>query len=134
MASIHEEVLVNVSPAQVWDAMRDVGQIHVRLVPGFVIDCRLDGEVRTVTFGNGMVVREPIVDVDEKRRRVSWAAVGEQFAHYNASLQVFDEGEKSRIVWISDFLPHALAETVGAMTKQALATMKQTLERAAPAR
>jgi carbon monoxide dehydrogenase subunit G len=129
MASIHEEVLVNASSAEVWDAMRDVGQIHVRLVPGFVTDCRLDGEVRTVTFGNGMVVREPIVDVDEKRRRVSWAAEGEQFAHYNASLQVFDEAGKSRIVWISDFLPHALADTVGAMTKQALATMKQTLER-----
>ena len=32
-----------------------------RLVPGFVTDCKLVGDWRTVSFANGMVVREFIV-------------------------------------------------------------------------
>jgi hypothetical protein len=44
MASIHKEVRVHRKPDAVWDAIRDVGAIHIRLVPGFVVDCRLEGD------------------------------------------------------------------------------------------
>jgi len=54
----------------VWDALRDVGALHTRLVPGFVTDTSLQDGVRTVTFGNGMVARETIVTVDENEHRV----------------------------------------------------------------
>ena len=54
MASIHKEIVVNSSPEQVWDAMRDVGALHTRLVPGFVVDCRVENGTRFVTFANGM--------------------------------------------------------------------------------
>jgi carbon monoxide dehydrogenase subunit G len=129
MASIRKEVLVAASPAQVWSAVRDVGNIHKRLVPGFVTDCRLEGDTRVVTFGNGMVVREPIVDINDDDRRVAWGAEGGQFKHYNASVQVFAEGaDRSRIVWIADLLPNDLATNVDAMIEQGLTVMKQTLE------
>jgi len=62
MASIREEIVVEVSPAKVWAVVRDVGAIHQRLVRGFVTDCRLEGDARIVTFANGLVVRELIVD------------------------------------------------------------------------
>ena len=132
MASIRKEISIAARPQHVWDAVRDVGNIHVRLVPGFVTDCRLDGDARIVTFANGLVIREPIIDIDDDDRRLAWAAVGGQFTHYNASLQVFAEGaDHSRLVWIADLLPNELAETVDAMIEQALAVMKQTLERSA---
>src|SRR5688572_20020670 len=73
MASIHKEFLIESSPEQVWAAVRDVGMIHKRLVPGFVTDCRMDGTARIVTFGNGMVVREEIVDLDDSTRRLVWS-------------------------------------------------------------
>ena len=57
MATIHKEIAIDRSKEIVWDAIRDVGAIHKRLVPGFVVDCELEGEWRTVTFANGMVVR-----------------------------------------------------------------------------
>lgn len=60
-AAIHKEIEIQRSKEFVWDAIRDVGSIHKRLVPGFVVDCVLDGDWRTVTFANGMVVRELIV-------------------------------------------------------------------------
>ena len=55
MATIHKEIAIERSKEIVWDAIRDVGAIHKRLVPGFVVDCELEGEWRTVTFANGMV-------------------------------------------------------------------------------
>ena len=45
MASIRKELLTKASPEAVWDAIRDIGALHTRLVPGFVTDTRLaDGE------------------------------------------------------------------------------------------
>lgn len=132
MASIHKEAPVMAGAEHIWAAVRDVGNIHVRLVPGFVADCRLDGDARIVTFANGLVLREPIVSIDDDQRRLAWAAIGEPFTHYNASLQVFAEGaDRSRLVWISDFLPNDLQDTVDAMIDEALAVMQQTLERRA---
>ena len=92
MASIRKEILVNAPSQAVWDALKDVGALHTRLVPGFVTDTRLEPGARVVTFGNGQVVRELIVDLNEKDRRLVWAVVDKPFQHYNASAQVFDEG------------------------------------------
>ena len=129
MATLHRETEIARSKGFVWDAIRDVGAIHRRLVPGFVVDCKLEGDSRMVTFANGMVVREVIVAVDDKTCRHAWSARGKPFTHHNASIQVFPEGEeKSRVVWIADVMPNEVADTVGEMMSQALAVMKQTLE------
>ncbi|MCC6557204.1 MAG: SRPBCC family protein [Polyangiaceae bacterium] len=131
MASIRREVLIEAHPDTVWAALRDIGAIHERLAPGFVTDVRLEEGARVVTFGNGMVVRELIVDIDDEARRLVWSAVGGQMTHHNASAQVFEEGPgQSRFVWIADLLPHELAPAIGAMMDQGMAVIKQTLERA----
>ena len=129
MASIHREIQVRRSRDDVWDAVRDVGAIHKRLVPGFVVDCRLEGDSRHLTFGNGMQIREIIIDVDDQRFRHSWSAQGTPFTHHNASIQVLAEGNDTcRLVWIADVMPHAIADTVAEMIQQGLETMKATLE------
>jgi Polyketide cyclase / dehydrase and lipid transport len=130
MATIHKEIEIDRSPEFVWDAIRDVGAIHKRLVPGFVVDCKLEGDWRTVTFANGAVVRELIVSVDDKTFRHSWSAQADFLTHYNASLEVFPLGDrKSRVVWIADLMPNEVAGTVTEMIQQGLVTMKQTLEK-----
>ena len=91
MASIHKEILIEARPEIVWAAVRDVGAVHQRLAPGFVVDARLEGDSRVVTFGNGAVVRELIVDIDDEARRLAYAAVGVATTHHNASMQVFAE-------------------------------------------
>ena len=88
MASIRREIVIEARPADVWDAIRDVGAVHTRLAPGFVTDTKMDGDARIVTFGNGLVARELIVDVSEDARRLVWAVVGGRLTHHNASLQV----------------------------------------------
>jgi hypothetical protein len=129
MATIYKEANIARDASFVWDAVRDVGAIHQRLVPGFVTDCKLEGDARLVTFGNGMVVRELIVAVDEQARRHVWSARSEKLTHHNASLQVFAEGDNScRVVWIADVLPHEIAGIVGEMVAQGLVAMKRKLE------
>jgi carbon monoxide dehydrogenase subunit G len=132
MASIHKEIRIDARSEDVWDAIRDVGAIHRRLAPGFVVDTKLEGDARIVTFGNGMVVRELIVDIDDAARRLVWSVVGGPMTHHNASLQVFaGEDGRSRVVWIADLLPNDLGPTIAGMIEQGMGVMRQTLERAA---
>jgi carbon monoxide dehydrogenase subunit G len=129
MASIHREVLIEAPPDIVWDALRDVGALHTRLAPGFVTDVRLEQGARVVTFGNGLVARELIVNIDDRDRRLVWSSVGGRMTHHNASAQVFPaDGGLSRFVWIADLLPGEVAPDVAAMMEQGLAVIKRTLE------
>lgn len=134
MASIRREVSIAVSPDTLWDALKDVGALHTRLVKGFVTDCRLEGNARIVTFANGMVARELIVTVDDRERRVVWSAVGGRLTHHNASAQVFAEGSAmSRLVWIADLLPDELAPVIAGMIDEGTKAMKRTMEGTAAA-
>ncbi len=129
MASIRREIHLEAGAEQVWDAIADVGAVHTRLAPGFVIDTRLEGGARVVTFGNGLVARELIVDVDHGSRRLVWAVVGGRPTHHNASLQVVAEAERrSRVIWIADLLPNELASPIAELIDQGMAVMKKTLE------
>jgi hypothetical protein len=75
MASIHKDISIDAHPNDVWEAVRDFGAVHQRLVPGFVLESRLDGDARIVTFANGTVARELLVDCDEARRRLVYAGL-----------------------------------------------------------
>ena len=133
MASIRKEIPLDVSADYAWAALRDIGALHHRLVPGFVVDTKLEDGARVVTFGNGMVVRELIVDLDDENRRLAWSARGGQLSHHNASAQVFAEGAgRCRLVWIADLLPNEVAGDIRAMIDQAAAVMKPTLENRRP--
>ena len=131
MASIRREIRIDAPAAKVWDAVRDIGGIHKRLVPGFVADCRMEGsEARIVTFGNGLVVKEVIIDLDDSSKRLCWSAKSERLTHHNASMQVFADGDGAKAVWVADLLPNEAAPAIGAMIDQGMAAMKRTLERA----
>jgi uncharacterized protein YndB with AHSA1/START domain len=129
MASIRKEVLIDASPEDVWAAVRDWGALHERLVPGFVLDTRLDGEDRIVTFANGMVLRERLIDLDDEDRRLVWSIVDGPYSHHNGSTQVFREGEgAARFVWIADLLPNELAAATDQAMEQGTNVAKKTLE------
>jgi len=117
MASIIVEVSIDAPPEDVWAAVADVGAVHRRLLPGRVADVRMDGDVRTLTMPDGTQVRELIVAVDHDSRRMAYAVQGGQrmtLLHHHASFQVFADGGGSRLVWITDVLPHSQAAQVRA--------------------
>ena len=129
MASIRKEIQIDAPVERVWAALRDVGALHTRLVPGFVTDTRMDGNARVVTFGNGQTVREDIVSIDDSHRRVIWAIVGQKFHHYQGTATAEPGDPGCRFVWTIDLLPDALAPNVEAMMTAGLSVMKKTLER-----
>jgi len=129
MASIRKEILIDARPEDVWAALRDWGAVHRRLVPGFVVDARLQGEDRIVTFVNGVVVREVLVDLDDDARRLVWSVADGPYTHHNASAQVFaEEAGRTRFVWIADLLPHDLAGRISQLMDHGTRVMKQTME------
>jgi hypothetical protein len=128
MASIHYEILVDVSATKAWAALRDVGSAH-RLFAGVLTDGRLDGDIRTVTFANGMVVRERIVDVDDDGRRMAYTVIDKVFEHHSSSMQIFVAGEgRCRFAWISDILPNERVAMVRPLVEQGCGAMKRVLE------
>jgi hypothetical protein len=131
MASVRREILIKARPEDVWAAVADFGAPHQRLVPGFVVECRLDGDDRVVTFFNGAVARETFVDSDNEQRRLVWSVTESQLGltHHNASAQVFAEpGGGTRFVWITDVLPHEAAAPIGQMMDRGIEVLKHTLE------
>jgi hypothetical protein len=133
MSTLHKEILIEATAEQVWDAARDVGALHTRLVPGFVTAVEMepgrDPPVRVVTFGNGAVLREVIVDVDDIERRVVWTVESDQVRHHNGALQVFPAGPgRTRAVWIADVLPKEMADVYSPAMEQGLQAMKRSFE------
>ena len=132
MASIYKEFFVDAPAELAWDAIRDVGAVDKRLAAGFVTATTLDGDVRTVTFANGFVVREQIVDVSDEHRRLAYTAVGGRASHHNASLQVHAEPDgRTRLVWITDLMPEAVRAPIAQMVELGAAAITRTLEQAA---
>lgn len=128
MATIHKEISIAAPAERVWDAIRDVGALHTRLVPGLVVDTQVEDGARIVTFANGLEIRETIVTIDDGARRLAYAATGGSAKHHNSSVQVFTDGKGgSRVVWITDFLPDEIGPVIGGLVDQGSAIMKKTL-------
>jgi carbon monoxide dehydrogenase subunit G len=126
MGSLRREVALAATAAEVWDAVRDYGELHTRLVPGFVTDTELDGRERIVTFAGGFVQREPIVDLDDEERRLVYTARDSLLGatHYNAAVVVHEDGDGSRLVWAIDFLPDEIVEPLDAAMARGIDAMR----------
>ena len=82
-----------------------------------------------MTFANGRVARELLVDIDDKTRRLVYAEPTEPFITRNAALQVFTEGEnRCRVTWVIDVLPNTFANLMRESMQNALAIMKRSVE------
>jgi len=133
MASIHRDIPIDARPEDAWAAVRDFGAVHRRLAPGFVLDVRLDDDARVVTFANGTVARELLVDCDDTRRRLVYAVASERVRHYNASVHVIADGEtRARLIWIVDLLPNEIAPYIAGQMDQAALAMQKALDRGTP--
>ena len=128
MATVRRSIEIDVDPAAAWDALRDVGEVHTRLARGFVVDCRLEGDVRQVTFANGTTLPERIVAVDDEARRVVWTIAEPPYEHHNGSAQVLPAAGGTRVEWVADLLPDSLAPGYADAMERGLQAIKATLE------
>ena len=129
MASINHEVSVAVDVEAAWAAVRRVGRAHELFAP-VLVGGQLDGDTRIVTFANGMVARERILDIDDQHKRVAYTVLdGPGLAFHHASMEVVEDGPgRSRFRWITDFLPKEAAEALGPLIEQGGQALKKNLE------
>jgi hypothetical protein len=129
MPAIHHEESLAVDAADAWAALRQVGHPQ-RLFAPVLSDGYIEGDVRTVTFANGMVAREHVLDIDDARRRVAYTVLdGPGLTFHHASMQVLDDGPgQCRFYWITDFLPAEAAGTLTPLIRQGAAALKKNLE------
>jgi carbon monoxide dehydrogenase subunit G len=128
MATIRKDISLKAPAANVWDVIRDVGAIHTRLAPGFVVDTRLEEGARVVTFANGHIARELIVTVDEEAKRLVYSVVGGTATHHNASFQVIPTADnQTSLVWITDVLPDTVVAPLSAMIDAGSTVIQRTL-------
>ncbi|MFI5000329.1 MAG: SRPBCC family protein [Reyranellales bacterium] len=129
MATLRRDIFLDAPAEKVWPAIRDFGQVHARVAPGFLTALEMHKGDRIVTFFNGLVARERLITSDDEACRLVYAVVEGRASHYNAAVQIVPDGkDKSRLVWTIDLLPNELAPAIGGMMDQATGIMKKTLE------
>jgi hypothetical protein len=131
MASIHKEVALDARADDVWDAIRDFGAVHRRVAPGFLLDAKLDGDARIVTFANGTVAREVLVTCDDTRKRLVYSVVSERVKQHSASIQIVADGERSCMIWITDVLPNEIAPYIDGQMQLGADAIRKTFARTA---
>ena len=128
MASIRVERIVGASPRDAWAALRDWGALHERLAPGFVVATELEGEDRLVTFFNGAIVRERLVDLDDERQRLVWSIVDGPYSHHNGTAEVAATADgATRFTWIADLLPNEAAPATAEMMERGADAIERAL-------
>jgi hypothetical protein len=128
MGSITKIIDVRSDIPQVWEALSDFGTLHERLVPGFVVEARLDGADRIITFATGAVATERLVSADAERHRLVYAVVKGDlpFEHHQSSVELVEPdgaAEGCRIVWTTDLLPDHLDPVVDGLMDAGAAAM-----------
>ena len=120
MATVRRTLELTAAPDVVWASLTDFGNVHRLVAPGFVRDCRSEGDDRIVTFASGAVARERLVGVDATDRRLAYTVVEGRlpFTHHQATVEVAEvpgQGGSCRLVWTTDVLPDELAEPIGGL-------------------
>ena len=131
MASIYKEIALDARADDVWDAIRDFGAVHRRVAPGFLLDAKLDGDARIVTFSNGTVAREVLVTCDDTRKRLVYAVASERVKQHSASIQIIADGDRSRMIWITDVRPNEIAPYIDGQMELGADAIRKTFARTA---
>jgi hypothetical protein len=115
----------------VWEVVADVGAVHQRLLPGRVAAARIEGDVRILTMPDGAQIRELILAVDHAIRRMAYTVTEGQrlpLTYHHAAFQVFEEGDRSRLVWLTDVLPPCHGRRGKGRVERGIQEIKETLE------
>ena len=129
MPLVQVDFELDLDPDGAWELFGDFSA-PPRLAPGFVTNCTVDGDIRTVTFANGVVARERLVSLDPSRRQLAYTIVGGQSEHHHAVFKLLPlECGGTAVQWTADFLPDTLAPMFQGMMEEGARVMRRHLRR-----
>ncbi len=136
MASVKISDRISASADRVWELVGDFGGIE-RFSKGFKsVTCKGTGvgAVRTITLPNDAQLQERCELLDAKRRTLDYSIVAGPIpvANYLARIQLFEDGDGTRVEWSSTFDPNGIpeAQAVGMIEgvyKSGIAGLKKAL-------
>jgi carbon monoxide dehydrogenase subunit G len=123
MANVTKTTYLSTGSDKVWEVLRDPGRANELIT--FLGEVTVDGNTRTCALGDD-VLEELIVDIDDATRRFVYSIRRGplEFAHHSASMQAIPEGEGTRFVWVTDFLPDEAAPAVDEVLTAALGSIE----------
>ncbi|MEM8676722.1 MAG: SRPBCC family protein [Cyanobacteria bacterium P01_G01_bin.67] len=112
MATIHKQFKINAPSDRVWQKMSDLTGVHSLL--GMLTNAELYGDTRVCQTQDGNSLKELIVSVDSKQKRLVYAITESPFSFefHVASWQAIPDGDSTVFEWYTDLKPDNLAETI----------------------
>lgn len=125
--SVRREVTIAVDAAAAWAVVGRPEVLHLWFPD--VVDCRVEGDRRTITLASGLTMVERILTDDPIQRRFQYRIEGGMFVEHLASVDVIGLTDNScLVVYASDADPAPLAVVLGGATARALASLRLQLE------
>ncbi|MER5754528.1 hypothetical protein [Streptomyces sp. NPDC002088] len=111
MGSIYRSSELAVSADVAWDFIERYTRSEVHVFSLCLAE-RQEGECRVVTLADGREICERNVTVDPVHRRATYTVPGLNGAeHHQAEMRIeADLHARARLVWVTDYLPHEIAE------------------------
>jgi hypothetical protein len=119
--------VVGVAASRAWELVGRPELLH-HWFPG-IVDCKVEGSVRTITTGAGLSLAEEILTVDPIQRRFQYRISGGFFREHLGTVDVIELGPDScLVVYSSDADPAPMAVILGGATQGALDELARQLE------
>jgi hypothetical protein len=130
-ASVRREITIGVSADDAWAVVGRPEALH-EWFPG-VVDCRVEGDQRTITLGTGLTLQETILTNDPLQRRFQYRITDAPFREHLASLDVIAlADDRCLVTYASDADPTTMAVVLGGATAAALEELRRQLEGGTP--
>jgi len=125
--SVRSQRIIGVSAERAWQVVGRPELLHLWF-PG-IVDCTVDGTVRTVTLGSGASLAEELLTNDALQRRFQYRIDGGLFTEHLASIDVMAlDGDRCLVTYASDADPAPMAVVLGGATNGALVELARQLE------
>lgn len=126
--SVRREVRIARPASEVWDAIGDPARIQ-EWFDG-ITDSVVEGDVRTITVGNGMEMPEQILTNDPVDRRFQYRITLPILREHLSTLDVIDLGDGTSLaVYSCDADPSTMALIIGGAAGSALEDVRDRLEK-----
>lgn len=129
MATIHRSAPLAVSADDAWSVLDRYTRSEVHVFANCASERQVD-DYRVVVTVDGMELWERNVTVDTARRRAVYTVPGiPGVEHHQAEMRVdVDAGGRATLVWVTDLLPHELAEAMSEVYDMLFADLLAAVE------
>lgn len=125
--TIRHEIRIHRTADEVWQLAGDPAKLHLWF-PG-IVDCTVEGNLRTIVTGSGISMPEEILVCDDVQRRFQYRLTLPMFTHHRGTIDVIDLHDGTcLVVYSTEADPRTMALVIGGGTAGALRELQRQME------